>query len=93
LRQKRVSHEKHEYNSHHVFPSSRYEDDNQVLLPKKFHTAWHTLFGNMTGREIIHFIERLNILMSLKDKITAGELEQLRQEIKAMKIYYWKEKR
>jgi hypothetical protein len=47
----------------------------------------------MTGREIIHFIERLNILMSLKDKITAGELEQLRQEIKAMKIYYWKEKK
>jgi hypothetical protein len=84
---------KHEYSSHHVFPKSRFDDEGEVLLPKKFHRDWHGVFGNMTGREIIHFIERLNILMSLKDKITAGELEQLRQEIKAMKIYYWKEKK
>ncbi len=84
---------KHEYSSHHTFPQSRFEDSSEVLLPKKFHQAWHTLFLNLTGREIIHFIERLNILMEMKDKITAGELEQLRNEIKAMKIYQWKEKR
>jgi hypothetical protein len=86
------SQEKHEYSQHHIFPQSRFDDENTVLLPKKFHTAWHTLFLNLTGREIMHFIERLNILMMLKSKITAGELEQLRNEIKAMKIYRWKER-
>jgi hypothetical protein len=84
---------KKEYSSHHIFPQSRFDDENTVLLPKKFHTAWHTLYLNLTGREIIYFTERLNILMMVKSKITAGELEQLRNEIKAMKIYQWKEKR
>jgi len=83
---------KHEHSNHHVFPQSRFFASDEVLLPKKFHTAWHTVFGNLVGREIVYFVERLHILMVLKEKITAGELEQLRNEIKAMKIYQWKEK-
>lgn len=82
---------KKEHSSHHVFPQSRFKDSHEVLLPKKFHSAWHTCFANLTGKEIVYFIERLNILMQIKTKITAGELEQLREETKAMKIYQWKE--
>ncbi len=78
---------KKEYSNHHARPQSRFTGGNEVLLPKKFHSAWHLLFGNMCGREIELFIKEVNKLMLIKDKITAGELEEIRKEVKAIGIY------
>ncbi len=73
--------------NHHSRPQSRFQGGNEVLLPKKFHSAWHLLFGNMRGKEIELFIVEVNKLMEYKDKITAHELEELRKEVKELGIY------
>lgn len=54
------------YNNHHVIPTSR---DNRtkgeetinekVLIPKKFHAAWHVIFVNLYDEEAVIFLERI----------------------------------
>jgi hypothetical protein len=73
--------------SHHVVPSSRSKFGKEVLLPKKFHSAWHTLFGNLYGREVELFIQEVNDLMDEKEEITSRELSKIREEIKGMELY------
>jgi hypothetical protein len=43
---------------HHVLPQSRggNKKDNIKKIPESFHSAWHTMFGNMTISETIKFI-------------------------------------
>lgn len=71
----------HTYTEHHWPPRSRGGTET-TELPKAFHQAWHVLFQNMTGEEIKLFIIDMLILFEQKDKITAGELHDLRKEIK-----------
>ncbi len=53
------------YDNHHVKPSSRdnraqiCKYDQIVELPERFHAAWHGVFLNLYGKEVILFLERL----------------------------------
>ncbi len=78
---------KKEYSLHHTHPQSRFHGGNEVLLPKKFHNAWHTLFGNMRGAEIIVFVREINKRMEYSNKITAHEIVELQKEVKDIGIY------
>ncbi len=73
--------------SHHVVPSSRSKFGREVLLPKKFHSAWHSLVGNLYGREVELFVQEVNELMDTRDEITNQDLAKLREEIKGMNLY------
>ncbi len=73
--------------SHHIIPTSRRKFGREVILPKKFHSALHTVWGNLYGREIELFIKELNQLMEEKDEITNTDLNKLRQEIRGMNLY------
>ena len=71
------------YSEHHVIPRSRGgEKYRTVLLPKLFHTAWHIVFGNLKREEILAFTARILSMMEKQHKITAGELEQIRTNLK-----------
>ena len=78
---------KKEYSNHHAHPQSRFHGGNEVLLPKKFHSAWHTLFGNMRGREIELFIKQILLTMEYANKITAHDIVQLQEEVKEYGLY------
>jgi len=71
----------HRYNDHHIIPSSR-GGKRTVRLPEEFHGAWHILFQNMYGEEILLFIKDLQTLFQQKDKVSAREIHDLREEIK-----------
>ncbi len=45
---------------HHILPRSRGGNgngDNILKITRRFHEAWHIVFGNMTPEEAIKFIE------------------------------------
>ncbi len=73
--------------AHHNIPSSRSKFGREVILPKKFHSAWHTLFGNLYEREIELFVQEINDLMDEVEEITNQDLAKLREEIKGMDLY------
>ncbi len=73
--------------SHHAIPSSRSKFGKEVILPEKFHKAWHALFQNLYGREIELFIQEVNDLMDNQEEITKKELSKLREDIKGMELY------
>lgn len=75
----------HRYTDHHVTPRSR-GGKRTVQLPDAFHESWHVLFGNMYAEEIILFIKDIQVLFEQKEKITASELHDLRNEIKEMEV-------
>ena len=74
-----VSH--HTYTEHHHPPQSR-GGTQTTELPKKFHQSFHVVFHNLKGDELLVFIKDLLILLEEKEKITAGELHDLREAIK-----------
>ncbi len=57
-----------------------------VKLPDGFHRAFHIVFGNLYGEEIILFSKELNLLMDKKDIICGEDLEAIRDKIKLMKL-------
>ncbi len=72
------------YNNHHVVPRSRdsrlpeLKDDQVVKVPEIFHRAWHILFLNLYGKEIISFLERvLFFVQRRKEIITHYILQQM----------------
>lgn len=76
---------KEKFSTHHELPRSRFKGGNEVLLPKLFHTAWHELFLNLQGVEIEMFVGEINWRMKTQKKITAKEIVELRERIKALK--------
>jgi len=74
-----VSH--HKYVSHHSPPEARGGTET-VELPKTFHSAYHTVFQDLKGQELIRFIVELHQLMERQDKVTSREIHDLRQDIK-----------
>ena len=48
---------------------------NTVLLPERFHNAYHTLFFNLTPTETIEFILWLNSEMWSRQKITQSMID------------------
>ncbi len=73
--------------THHVVPSSRSKFGREVILPDKFHKAWHSIFGNLYGREVELFIQEVNDLMDERDEITKRDLARIREDIKGMEMY------
>ncbi len=84
---------KYEKSSHHVIPSSRSKFGREVLLPKKFHSSWHSLFGNLYGREAELFLQEVNYLMDTEEEITNQDLAKLREEAKGMELYEFQKTR
>ncbi len=72
---------------HHVIPSSRSKFGKTVILPEKWHKAWHTLFGNLYGREVGLFVQEVNDLMDTQEEVTKRDLARLREQIKGMELY------
>lgn len=68
----------HQYSAHHRIPSSRGGKET-VLIPDKFHEAWHTIFGNLYGDEAIQFIIRLNALFE-QENVSSAEIDSLRKQ-------------
>jgi ABC-type phosphate transport system auxiliary subunit len=83
---------KYEKSSHHVIPSSCSKFGREVILPKKFHSSWHSIFGNLYGREIELFVEEVNSLMDELDEITNQDLAKIRERIKSLKLYEFQKK-
>ena len=66
---------------HHSVPSSRGgTDETIVLLPAKFHAAFHYLFQNLTPDEIHLFLE---IILEPGTRWTRKDIHELMEEIKA----------
>ena len=67
------------YNRHHVIPSSRdcrdpkTRTDQVVKLPEKFHAAWHGLFANLYGEEVLMFLNKLFYFLSRKEAFDYAE--------------------
>ena len=65
---------------HHSIPTSRGgTDQSVVLLPQRFHQAFHFLFQNLTPDEIHLFLE---IILEPGTSWTRSELNDLIEEIK-----------
>ncbi len=75
----------HRYTEHHKVPQSRGGKET-VELPEAFHEAWHVCFQNLYGKEIQLFIKDLQVLFEQKEKVTAKEIHELREEIKSMEV-------
>lgn len=68
---------------HHVIPKSRGGRKGRVVeIPDYFHKAWHALFENLYGEEVVQFIREVNQLMNETDLITGQQLQQLRSIIR-----------
>ncbi|MBU1290012.1 HNH endonuclease [Patescibacteria group bacterium] len=53
---------KNEPSKHHIIPESRgggNESDNVKIFPRRFHSRWHDIFGNLTPHEAIQFIKEV----------------------------------
>ena len=68
------------YNRHHVTPSSRdhrhseiKSDKEIVKLPENFHAAWHGLFCNLYGEEVLIFLNKLFYFLSRKEAFEYSE--------------------
>lgn len=70
----------HKMVEHHHPPKSR-GGGKTVELPKTFHEAFHTVFQDLKGRELITFLVRLHQMMDRQDKITSKQIHVLRQEV------------
>ena len=48
---------------HHIIPRKRggTDKENTVIIPKKLHNKWHTLFKEMTPDEAKQFIDELMV--------------------------------
>lgn len=62
---------------HHLRPRSRggHIRNNIVVLPERYHQAWHYLFGNLTPDEAKEFID---IVMRPNAKWNARNIDELR---------------
>ena len=73
------------YNHHHIVPKSRGGRKGKVIeIPVSFHQAWHTLFGNLYGEEVVDFIIWINKMFQEKDILTEQEIEEERTVIKRL---------
>ena len=75
------------YTRHHVIPFSRYpknckKEKQEVLLPKKFHDAYHTIFANLAPIEAIDFMYWLQKKMWNSKKVTYTEIVEKQEEMK-----------
>ena len=52
--------------------------ENTVVLPKRFHASLHAVFGNLSPREMVVF---LNCVLVHGEEWTKEELEALRVDI------------
>lgn len=81
------------YTDHHVTPTSRDDRpkgvetiDERVLIPAKFHAAWHIIFLNLYDEETIEFLERIFfILGSNKENIDYCELTGIIESLQGEK--------
>ena len=72
-----------EYTTHHWKPKSRGGDDKTtVKLPAEFHRAWHALFQNLYGSEIIYFLTLLAEEMRESEKVTSHKISEIRSKAK-----------
>ncbi len=61
------------YNEHHVKPRSRdtrddySKRDQVILIPEKFHTAWHMIFLNLYAHETIEFLKFIFFICRCKE--------------------------
>jgi len=78
---------KNEKSNHHVTPTSRSRFGREVTLPKKFHSAWHVIFGNLYGREAELFIEEVNEMMDFEEEITNDDLRKARERTRGLELY------
>lgn len=68
---------------HHILPRSRGGngenggESNIVRIPQRIHDAWHVVFGNMTAKEAIKFIEIVFFGAGLKKKKITWKIEEL----------------
>ena len=79
----------HRYTIHHITPKSRLrkgQKEQTVQLPKLFHSAWHLLFDNLYGQEIIEFIIEFQQKMRCQLLITEVEIMLLQQNIKSRNL-------
>lgn len=66
---------------HHSIPRSRGgNDESIVMLPPKFHEAFHYLFGNLTPEEIHIFLE---IILEPGTSWNKRQLAELIEDIKS----------
>jgi len=66
-----------QYSAHHRVPRSR-GGKKTVLIPVKFHEAWHTLFNLLYGDEAVQFITELNTLFE-QGRVSSAEINKLRK--------------
>lgn len=67
---------------HHVIPRSRYNNKKVVRVPSNFHSAWHIVFENLYGMELLIFVYELSKQMETKHEISSEDIRNLRSEIK-----------
>ena len=71
------------HGSRHHFPDCKSRGgDRMVTLPRKFHQAWHILFGNLNADEVMYFLNEVMFLMETQNKVSSAEIETLRREVK-----------
>ena len=71
------------HGSGHHFPICKSRHGKRtVVIPKAFHQAWHTLFGNLNADEIPDFLYRIMYMMETQDRVSSEEIEKLRKEVK-----------
>ncbi len=77
-----------ESNRHHVIPQSRLKDNNTktILIPKTFHDAWHRVFGNLYGQEILEFISEFQKITREKDVINEADIINLWNKVKSLNL-------
>ncbi len=82
-----------EYDCHHVLPRSRdprneyFKDDQIVELPKKFHAAWHVLFANLYGDEIILFLTEVFTVLEFKSAGDEYKLKWMTNDLRKKRFY------
>jgi hypothetical protein len=72
-----------EYSKHHIVPRSRGGRQGRTIkIPATFHDAWHKVFGNLYGEELVEFIREFNELMDKSASISGTSIERLRSKIR-----------
>lgn len=70
---------KNDPSKHHIIPQSRgggNERENMKILPKRFHSLWHDLFGNLTPMEATQFIKEV----FLDEKRKVGSIKKRKKK-------------
>ena len=82
MKKKKKTKDRKRLTRHHSFPRSRGgTDESIVLLPNKFHQAFHYLFGNLTIEETHRF---LDIVLVPGRSWTGQQLSQLIEQLKGV---------